>query len=131
VVSHLRGEYIGRETLAERQQKLKSHFHRLTRLAHAPNLAVVVTNQVQANPQAFFGDPTPKSRREDSTHHISDNIALPFIGSLEGQRVEKVRATSLSQLLPRTYSTVKAMVVIISSKQKKTGGELVSCLSAT
>ena len=41
------------------------------------------------------------------------------MGSLEGQHIEKVKAASLSQLLPRTYSTVKARVVIIKCKQKE------------
>lgn len=49
---------------------------------------------------------------------MSDNMAPPF-RSLEGQRVEKAKATSLSQLVPRTYSTVKARVVIIKCKQKE------------
>jgi hypothetical protein len=50
---------------------------------------------------------------------MPDNMALPFIRSLEGQRVEKARAASLSQLVPRTYSTVKARVLIIKCKQKE------------
>ena len=50
---------------------------------------------------------------------MPDNIALPFIRSLEGQRVDKVRAANLSQLVPRTYSTIKARVVIIKCKQKE------------
>ena len=58
ILSHFRSEFIGRESLSERQQKLNSHLHKLLRIAQALNLAVVVTNQVQANPQAFFGDPT-------------------------------------------------------------------------
>jgi DNA repair protein RadA len=57
LISHFRGEYVGRESLAERQQKLNSHVHKLLRLAEIYNLAVVVTNQIQSNPQAFFGDP--------------------------------------------------------------------------
>jgi len=57
VLSHFRSEYIGRENLSERQQKLNAHLHKLTRIAQALNLVVVLTNQVQANPQAFFGDP--------------------------------------------------------------------------
>lgn len=57
IISHFRGEYLGRENLSERQQKLNLHMHDLLRLAETYNLAVVVTNQVQSNPQAFFGDP--------------------------------------------------------------------------
>lgn len=54
LTSHFRSEYIGREMLAERQQKLNKHMHRLLRLARAFNLAAVVTNQVMARPDEFF-----------------------------------------------------------------------------
>ncbi len=57
LISHFRGEYIGRESLAERQQKLNKHIHDLLRLAEIYNCAVVVTNQIQSNPATFFGDP--------------------------------------------------------------------------
>jgi len=55
IISHFRSEFIGRETLATRQQKLNYHLHTLLRLAEAYNLAVVVTNQVIAAPDVFFG----------------------------------------------------------------------------
>lgn len=58
VTSHFRAEYPGREHLAERQQKLNAHLHQLLRLAEAYNIAVVVTNQVMARPDVFYGDPT-------------------------------------------------------------------------
>jgi len=57
MISHFRSEYIGRESLSERQQKLNEYLHKLLRLAEAYNLAVVITNQVQANPSQFWGDP--------------------------------------------------------------------------
>jgi DNA repair protein RadA len=53
-----RAEYIGRGTLADRQQKLNQHIHFLQRLADRYNLAIYVTNQVMAKPDIFFGDPT-------------------------------------------------------------------------
>jgi DNA repair protein RadA len=58
VSAHFRAEYSGRGTLAERQQTLNAHLNVLHRIADTYNLAVVVTNQVQANPAQFFGDPT-------------------------------------------------------------------------
>lgn len=54
LTAHFRSEYIGREMLAERQQKLNKHMHRLLRLSRAFNLAAVVTNQVMARPDEFF-----------------------------------------------------------------------------
>jgi DNA repair protein RadA len=56
LTSHFRSEYVGRETLALRQQKLNKHMHKLIRLARAFNAAAVVTNQVMSKPDVFFGD---------------------------------------------------------------------------
>jgi DNA repair protein RadA len=58
LTSHFRSEYLGRGMLAERQQKLNKHMHKLVRLARAFNAAAVVTNQVMAKPDVFFGDAT-------------------------------------------------------------------------
>ena len=58
LISHFRSEYISRGTLATRQQLLNQHIHDLIRLGNIyPELAIVVTNQVQSKPDAFFGDP--------------------------------------------------------------------------
>jgi DNA repair protein RadA len=54
LTAHFRSEYLGREMLAERQQRLNSHMHRLVRLARAFNAVAVVTNQVMSKPDAFF-----------------------------------------------------------------------------
>ena len=56
LTSHFRSEYLGREMLAERQQKLNKHMHKLIRLARAFNAVAVVTNQVMAKPDVFFGE---------------------------------------------------------------------------
>ncbi len=53
-----RAEYVGRGTLAARQQKLNRHLHDLQRLADRYNIAIYVTNQVMSKPDIFFGDPT-------------------------------------------------------------------------
>ena len=57
-VAHYRAEFLGRGTLAERQQRLNRFMHQLLRTAEVYNVAVVVTNQVQAAPDTFFGDPS-------------------------------------------------------------------------
>ena len=56
LTSHFRSEYLGREMLQERQQKLNKHMHRLIRMSRAFNAVAVVTNQVMSKPDAFFGD---------------------------------------------------------------------------
>ncbi|MBI2541925.1 DNA repair and recombination protein RadA [Candidatus Woesearchaeota archaeon] len=58
LTAHFRAEFIGRGTLADRQQKLNKHMHTLMKLADTHNLSVYVTNQVMAKPDMFFGDPT-------------------------------------------------------------------------
>jgi len=58
LTAHFRAEFVGRSTLAERQQKLNKHMHALSRLGDMFNCAIYVTNQVMAKPDAFFGDPT-------------------------------------------------------------------------
>ncbi|MCD6248312.1 MAG: DNA repair and recombination protein RadA [Hadesarchaea archaeon] len=58
LTSLFRAEFIGRETLAARQQKLARHLLTLHRIADLYNVAVFVTNQVQARPDLFFGDAT-------------------------------------------------------------------------
>jgi DNA repair protein RadA len=65
LTAHFRSEYIGREMLASRQQKLNKHMHKLTALARAFNAVAVVTNQVMAKPDQFFGD---------AIHPIGGNI---------------------------------------------------------
>ena len=57
VTSHFRAEFPGRENLAMRQQLLNKHLHQLSRLAEIYNVAVVITNQVMAKPDVFYGDP--------------------------------------------------------------------------
>ncbi|NQU79463.1 DNA repair and recombination protein RadA [Candidatus Woesearchaeota archaeon] len=58
LTAHFRAEFIGRGTLAERQQKINRHMHTLLKIADTNNACVYVTNQVQADPAQFFGDPT-------------------------------------------------------------------------
>ncbi len=58
LTGHFRAEYIGRGALADRQQKLNKHLHDLQRFGDIRNASIIVTNQVQSKPDAFFGDPT-------------------------------------------------------------------------
>src|SRR3989344_2459519 len=58
LTAHFRAEFVGRATLAERQQKLNKHMHMLLKIADKHSLCVYVTNQVMSKPDQFFGDPT-------------------------------------------------------------------------
>jgi DNA repair protein RadA len=68
IISLHRAEFAGRETLAERQQRLNMILHKLIRLAEIYNIAVVYTNQVQAQPDTFLGNGF------DSTRAAGGNI---------------------------------------------------------
>jgi DNA repair protein RadA len=69
IISLHRAEFPGRETLAERQQRLNVMLHKLLRLAEIYNIAVVLTNQVQSQPDnSSFGG------WNDSTRAAGGNI---------------------------------------------------------
>jgi DNA repair protein RadA len=55
-VAHYRAEFLGRATLSERQQRLNKFMHILVRIAETYGVAVLLTNQIQASPDAYFGD---------------------------------------------------------------------------
>jgi len=59
LIAHFRSEYVGRESLAERQQLLNQYIGKLRHYARTYNLAVVYTNQAIANPTAFGRDIKP------------------------------------------------------------------------
>ena len=58
LTAQFRAEFVGRGTLAERQQKLNKHMRTLQKLAEMNNNVVLVTNQVMERPDILFGDPT-------------------------------------------------------------------------
>ena len=58
LTAHFRAEFIGRGTLADRQQRINKHMHALMRVADRHNISIYVTNQVMSKPDQFFGDPT-------------------------------------------------------------------------
>jgi len=88
MISHFRGEYVGRESLSERQQKLNEYLHKLLRLTEAYNLAVVITNQVQANPSQFWGDPDRPAGGHIMAHACTHRIYLRR--SKEDTRLAKI-----------------------------------------
>lgn len=71
-----RTEYCGRGALAERQQKLGRHIAELHKLAELNDMAVFVTNQVQARPDIFFGDPTKPVGGHVLGHAVTARVYL-------------------------------------------------------
>ena len=88
LMAHFRAEYVGRESLAVRQQKLNQHLHVLQQLANTYNLAVFITNQVQARPDAFFGSPTKATGGHVLGHASTYRIWLKK--GLAGKRIARL-----------------------------------------
>ncbi len=88
LISHFRAEYPGRENLAERQQKLNQHISQLLRIADVHNVAVVVTNQVIAQPDVFFGNPLKPAGGNVLAHGATYRIWLRK--SKESIRIAKI-----------------------------------------
>lgn len=88
LTAHFRAEFVGRGTLAERQQKLNKHMHDLMKLASSYNIAVYVTNQVMARPDTFFGDPNEAIGGNIVAHNSTFRIYLRR--GKKGSRVAKL-----------------------------------------
>ncbi len=76
LTAHFRAEFVGRGTLAERQQKINKHMHVLAKIADIHNICVYVTNQVMSKPDAFFGDPTEAIGGHIVAHNSTFRIYL-------------------------------------------------------
>ncbi len=88
LTAHFRAEFVGRGTLAERQQKLNKHMRELSKLATVHNLCVYVTNQVMTKPDMFFGDPTEAIGGNIVAHNSTFRIYLRR--GKKGTRVAKL-----------------------------------------
>ncbi len=88
LVSYFRSEYPGREHLAERQQKLNRHIAQLMRLASVYDVAIVVTNQVIASPDVFFGNPLKPAGGNIVAHGCTYRIWLKR--GKEGKRIARI-----------------------------------------
>ena len=88
LTSSFRSDYTGRGTLADRQQKLNRHLHKLQRIADVYNLAVYVTNQVMSRPDVMFGDPTAPIGGHIVGHQATYRVYLRK--SKEDKRIAKL-----------------------------------------
>ncbi len=90
-----RAEYIGRGTLADRQQKVNVILHSLQRIADRFNVAIYITNQVMARPDVLFGDPTVAVGG-----HIIGHVATYRIYLRKGKKGTRVAKLVDSPSLP-------------------------------
>ncbi|MCD7781176.1 MAG: DNA repair and recombination protein RadA [Methanosphaera sp.] len=88
LMAHFRAEYVGRESLATRQQKLNQHLHSLQTIATSYNVAIVITNQVQAKPDSFFGTPTKAVGGHVLGHASTYRVLLKK--GLSGKRIARL-----------------------------------------
>jgi DNA repair protein RadA len=112
LTSHFRSEYLGREMLAERQQRLNNHMHRLIRLARGFNAVAVVTNQVMSKPDQFFANSVDAvgghivahtshtrifvRRAASGPIRIARLVSSPYLP--EGERIFKVTETGIQDI---------------------------------
>ncbi len=104
LTSHFRSEYLGRQLLAERQQKLNKHMHRIVRLARAFNAAAVVTNQVMAKPDDIFSTSAVYPVGGHIVGHTSHNRVL--LRRVAGRNLRIARLVS-SPYLPEGEAVFK------------------------
>ncbi|MFW9997873.1 MAG: DNA repair and recombination protein RadA [Candidatus Odinarchaeota archaeon] len=77
LISHFRGEYIGRGTLATRQQTIGNYLEMLQRPIAIAGVAVVVTNQVSANPDPYaLGGPERATGGHVVAHSTNHRVHL-------------------------------------------------------
>jgi DNA repair protein RadA len=77
IIGHFRSEYVGRGTLANRQQILNTHIHDLLRLTETfDELAILFTNQVSSKPDVFYGDPLRATGGNIIAHGATIRIRL-------------------------------------------------------
>ncbi len=88
LTAQFRSEFVGRGTLAARQQKINKHMATLSKLADIYNLCVYVTNQVMSKPDQFFGDPTAAIGGHIVAHNSTFRIYLRK--GKKGTRVAKL-----------------------------------------
>ncbi len=102
IVSHFRSEFPGRESLVKRQQKLNKHLHDLLRLSDIYDCAVVVTNQVIARPDVFYGNPLIPAGGNIVAHTVTTRVFLT-------KRKENLRAAKIvdSPILPSSETLFK------------------------
>lgn len=104
-VAHYRAEFLGRATLAERQQRLNRMLHLLLRTAEAHNVAIVFTNQVQSTPDVFFGDPSKPTGGHVVGHTSTYRIYL-----------RKAGKNRIARMVDSPYHPEREVIFVLNEK---------------
>jgi len=95
-----RAEFIGRGTLAARQQKLGKHLGYVNKMVEAQRIAAIVTNQVHARPDQLFGDPNKAIGGNIVSHGTTHRVMLR-----KGSKKERKAVLVDSPLLAESKAT--------------------------
>jgi DNA repair protein RadA len=104
-VAHYRAEFLGRATLSERQQRLNKFMHILVRIAETYEVAVLLTNQMQASPDAYFGDTVRPTGGNVVAHTSTYRIHL--------KRSDKKR---IARMVDSPYHAEREILFTLSSR---------------
>jgi len=91
VIALHRSDYLGRGNLGERQNKLSLIVRKLLKVADIFNMAVVVTNQVVANPAIQYGDPLVATGGNVIGHLFTYRMRIDKVKQSVTDRTRKVR----------------------------------------
>ncbi|MGI0015731.1 MAG: DNA repair and recombination protein RadA, partial [Nitrososphaera sp.] len=118
IISLHRAEFSGRGTLADRQQRLNSIMHKLVRISEIYNVAIVVTNQVQATPDTFFGDPTKPAGGNVIGHASTYRIYLRKAGT---DRIARIIDSPYHPYSDVRFTVTDAGIEDVTEDKKKKG----------
>ncbi|EOR01152.1 hypothetical protein E3P77_00801 [Wallemia ichthyophaga] len=103
ILALFRTDYSGRGELSERQQKLNQHLTRLIRLAEEFNVAILISNHVQADPGAMTT--FAAADKKPVGGHVLGHASTTRIYLRKGRGNERIAKLSDSPDLPETEAT--------------------------
>lgn len=103
VMAHLRGEYLGRGMLSERQNLLSDMLKRLGKTARTHKLTVVYTNQMMDDPAVLF----QKAAGKAVGGNIMGHAATTRMEIRKGRLEKRIVALTKSPYLPEGEAVVR------------------------
>ncbi|TIB70357.1 hypothetical protein E3Q24_03005 [Wallemia mellicola] len=103
ILALFRTDFSGRGELSERQQKLNQHLSRLIRLAEEFNVAVLISNHVQADPGAMTT--FAAADKKPVGGHVLGHASTTRIYLRKGRGNERIAKLSDSPDLPESEAT--------------------------
>ena len=95
LIGHFRSAYIGRGTLAERQQLIGKHLADIKSFAIANDAVAIITSQVSATPDSFFFGPNYNAIGGHVVHHATAYRLMIRKGKAGARIMRLVKAPDL------------------------------------